>query len=768
MSPVSTGSSTALSVDYRYIFVDTLSNQVLAELPLVDVNFSSRLNEAGSFNGSFPIASGTSVTDVYKNTLPGKTSLYVLRNAVCVWGGIVSTRSYNATEKILDIAADEFVSYLDRRVVWKTWSTEYAAEVEIFEDPGQPGRIIGRLDLTGNDTHQEFNLVAGKSKVWITFLEDPETDEPVTDTKNKQTEEEKAKEQSSENNRNRAQLTGQFTVLGGDATYGVDTTNYKFFHFAGYYKPATKKNFVKMPIGNYPSEIVTVRFRMETDDYLNTLLTEHFADDLADLGFANEYVAPAKNIRYEIESYSRANNVATITTTDKTYLVPGQIIAIKNLPGFSTDKTTVTSINSNGRTFTVSSTGANVSANTAVTVTERVITHLQRVKDIVTINTLTNHGFAEGDIVTIEEAFTKIDIEGTYKITRIGTSAGSDPKVFQIYSPGEVIRFSKAPGAGKAKLLPIVEVITAGSMTQNSDIGLAFSTDANVITSIAYQDSVRGAELFSFKEVIDKYTTDTLGYDYRIDCSYDSATNTFSKAFKFLPIKPKSLTDAIKLLPGGVLPSTELPSLDYFSVDGRAARGISFEYPGNIESVDFQETLQEGATRVFLQGRTDVDAPPPYAAATDYDFLRGESEDGRRWPLFDKVIKKDKIYYADDLYSLAKRSIGEAQLPVATFSIKVNGTLRPEIGSYKPGDWCIINIDDPFIAQRLASYYETKGATNARNVFLRKITGINVQLSSNPALPEEVSLQLVSEPGVDVTGREADWRDEEPKPEEAL
>lgn len=767
MSPVSTGSSTALSVDYRYIFVDTLSNQVLAELPLVDVNFSSRLNEAGSFNGSFPIAAGTSVTDVYKNTLPGKTSLYVLRNGACVWGGIVSSRSYNATEKILDLTADEFVSYLDRRLVWKTWSTEYAVDIEIFADPSDSNRIIGKAILTGSDNHQEFNLVPGKSKVWLSFLEDPATDETTTDTKNKQTEEEKAKEKPSKNTRNRAQFSGQFTVL-DDATFDVDgAPDYKFFHFAGYYKPATKKNFVKMPVGNIDSEFVTVRFRMETDDYLNSLLTEHFADDLVDLGFANEYVSPAKFIRYEIESYSRANNVATITTTDKTYLVPGQSIAIKDLTGFSTDKTTVTSINSNGKTFTYSSTGGNVAANTIVNTTDYTITHLQRVGDIVTITTSTNHGFAEGDIVRITGSFNKIDTEVTYKVTRIGTSSGPDPKVFQFYSPGEVIRFSKAPSGATASLVPIVEVVTAGSMTQNSDIGITFSTDANVITSLAYQDAIRGAELFSFKEVIDKYAADVLGFDYRIDCTYNSETNTFSKAFKFLPIKPKSLTDAIKLLPGGVLPSTELPSLDYFSVDGRAARGISFEYPGNIESVDFQETLQEGATRVFLQGRTDVDAPPPYAAATDYDFLRGELDDGRKWPLFDKVIKKDKMYYNDDLYRVAKRSVGEAQLPVATFSIKVNGTLRPEIGSYKPGDWCIINIDDPFIAQRLASYYETKGATNARNVFLRKITGISVQLSSNPALPEEVSLQLVSEPGVDVTGREADWRDEELKPEEA-
>ena len=138
--------------------------------------------------------------------------------------------------------------------------------------------------------------------------------------------------------------------------------------------------------------------------------------------------------------------------------------------------------------------------------------------------------------------------------------------------------------------------------------------------------------------------------------------------------------------------------------------------------------------------------------------MRGEdSATGRRWPLFDKVIKKDKVFYGSDLYEIANKVMSQAQLPVATFSISVNGTLQPELGSYAPGDWCIITIDDPFVTQRLESYYENKSDTS-RNVLLRKISKISVQLSSNPVLPEEVLLELVTEPGVDITGAERAWR----------
>lgn len=731
MSPVSTGSSAALTVDYRYIFTDALTDNVLAELPLVDVSFDSKLNEAGTFQGSFPITENDSVVDVYNNTVPGKTSLYVLRNGVCVWGGLVSARSYNIKEKILDISADDFISYLDRRVVWKTWSTEYAADIEIFEDPEDEDRIIGKVLLTGSDTHEQFNLVPGVSKVWLSFKDDPV-----------------------DNKRNYAQYSGQFTVL-NDPDFGVDEDDYVFFHFAGFYKPATAKNFKRMATGNISSDLVAVRFRMETDDYLNTLLNEHFSDDLLDLGFENEYVAPSLFTRYDVASYSRSNNVATITTTEENYFVPGQIVAVRDLPGFSTSRTKVTSIGTNKKTFSFNYTGSNVSTTTP-TPTAYTITHFQRVDDIVTITTSANHGFEVGDIVRITGLNNRIDANIDYYVTRIGTSSGSDPKVFQFSNPGPVIRFSRAGANARATKLPIVEALTSGSFTDNSNLNITFARP-DVITTQAYQDPVRGAELFTFKEVIDKYATDLIGFDYRIDCSYNSGTDSFSKNFKFLPLVPKSLEDAITALPGGVLPDSDLPEIDYFSVEGRNAKSLAFEFPGNIETVSFNETIEEGATRVFAQGKTDVDAPPPYAGAADFDFLRGESSDGRRWPLYDKVIKKDKIFYSEDLYQVARKVMSQAQMPVATFSITVNGTLNPSVGSYSPGDWCIIRIDDPFIQQRLSSYYENKGDT-ARNVLLRKITSVSVQLSSNPSLPEEVTLELVTEPGVDITGAERSWR----------
>jgi hypothetical protein len=718
MSTVLAGSSVATSVDYRYILTDTLTDNVLAEIPFVDVSYSTAVNEAGSFSGSFPITAETSVQDVYQNTLPGKTSLYILRNSICVWGGIISNRSYNVKDKTLEVTADEFLSYLDRRVVWKTWSTEYSCNINIVEDPNIPGRIIGKVVLVGDNTHQEFDLVPGKSKVWLYF--GPEL----------------------------ADYANQYTIL-KDPIYKVDTVGYKHFYFAGFYRPGTSVNFRPMKTRLIMSDTASVRFRQDTDDFLNTLLTEHFADDLKDLTFANEFVAPGETRRLDISTYSRSSNVVTLTTEDPHYLVPGQYIAIKNLSTFNTPNAEVLSTPTE-KTFTYAKSGAN-SPTVSVTSFLVAVERFARFSDVVTITTKTNHGFAVGDIVKVDGVDDRIDADFLYVITRIGTSANpGNLKQFQFSSSGDKINNSIVAAGVSIERNPILELNTGGSYTNNSDIGIKFTTPETLTTVQAFQDPIRGAEAFTFKEVIDKYSSDLIGFDYRIDCTFDKATNKFSKNFKFLPLVPESLESVINNA-GGVLPSSMLPLIEYFSVEGRKAADLSFEFPGNISSVQMVESLEEGANRVFAQGGTDVDAPPPYAAAVDYRFLK----DG--WPLFDKVIKKDKVFYSRDLYQIANKVMSQAQLPVATFSITVNGTANPELGSYKPGDWCTVYVDDPFVIARLNSYYENKGDTS-RNVLLRKISKISVTLAANPALPEEAILELVTEPGVDIVGEERAWR----------
>ena len=80
MSTIPASRNTVESAEYRYIMVNTLNDEVISELPFQNVSYSNSLNEAGSFSGNLPINSTTNTYDVYNSTVPGLTSMYVMRN----------------------------------------------------------------------------------------------------------------------------------------------------------------------------------------------------------------------------------------------------------------------------------------------------------------------------------------------------------------------------------------------------------------------------------------------------------------------------------------------------------------------------------------------------------------------------------------------------------------------------------------------------------------------------------------------------------------
>jgi len=111
---------TGTSPGYRYIFTDLLTDTVVAEIPLTDVNFTRALVRAGTLKGSVPFIDATEHMNLYDSTMPGKRAVYVLRGDTCVWGGIVWGRSYNAKDRMLNISASEFQSYMYHRLHWQT------------------------------------------------------------------------------------------------------------------------------------------------------------------------------------------------------------------------------------------------------------------------------------------------------------------------------------------------------------------------------------------------------------------------------------------------------------------------------------------------------------------------------------------------------------------------------------------------------------------------------------------------------------------------
>jgi len=105
-----------MTTTYRYLFADLLTNTIIGELPLTGVSFGSQLNQAGTFQGHI-LLSGVDSTkfNVTASTIPGKCAVYVDRDGVLVWGGIIWNRNYQSGNQVLSINAKEFESYFDKR-----------------------------------------------------------------------------------------------------------------------------------------------------------------------------------------------------------------------------------------------------------------------------------------------------------------------------------------------------------------------------------------------------------------------------------------------------------------------------------------------------------------------------------------------------------------------------------------------------------------------------------------------------------------------------
>lgn len=120
---------------YTYLFCDLRTDTLLAELPLAGVSYSFELNGIGTLSGTIPYAEETLTLDPETASQPGRTAVYVDRDGVLVWGGIIWTRDRATGGK--SIQAAEFLSYYQRRYVKRTLSTDTSLLLDpAFVDSG--------------------------------------------------------------------------------------------------------------------------------------------------------------------------------------------------------------------------------------------------------------------------------------------------------------------------------------------------------------------------------------------------------------------------------------------------------------------------------------------------------------------------------------------------------------------------------------------------------------------------------------------------------
>ncbi|MGW1212384.1 hypothetical protein ACWD5F_22495 [Streptomyces sp. NPDC002499] len=127
---------------YTYYTADLATGAITDELPLYDVTFSTELNEAGEFRARLPLGDPrVTVHRPRELTEPGRAALYVERDGVLVWGGVIWTAKYTSADQHLEIGAAGFLSYFDHRRVlpadFDPTTTDLAAVDVSFTDVDQ-------------------------------------------------------------------------------------------------------------------------------------------------------------------------------------------------------------------------------------------------------------------------------------------------------------------------------------------------------------------------------------------------------------------------------------------------------------------------------------------------------------------------------------------------------------------------------------------------------------------------------------------------------
>jgi len=484
-----------------------------------------------------------------------------------------------------------------------------------------------------------------------------------------------------------------------------------------------------------------------------------------------------------VTSANVVSNVATLYAASHGFAV-GQSVVVSKINATYNGTHTISNVTTNAfkyslpKTANTSSTGLSGKASSTIAVTANVhyayidYTNIGRTQNVTSVSSTSNvvtmtaadHDFVAGDyVITFIKEKTYNKFKNNNQAVKI-TSVTANTFTYTSLAGYETGNVSSVSVEGFVVLAPQVEKApvaltrTYGEFPANADMGGIEYSDNDYSSKQYPNDTVRGSDLITVFEHLERYTSNKNGFDYRIDCALVSGSGDkkqFKRTFTLIPRTPETLQTYLDSLPGGALSSGTYAPPSAFGADQ-----IVFEYPGNIQNVSFSENTTNSATRVFVVGNNDDvggGSGARYSASASTDLLN----DG--WPLIDKVEKVEwpvkgvnainvdnwGNYDAEaDMQLTSERFLRETKPPSGDIIISVNGSLNPEIGTFNPGDWCSVVIRDKFIQQRMDSTLEPR-----KDVIVRKIDGIRVTVPNSPAFPEMIDLTLITEWEIDKVGK---------------
>lgn len=121
--------------DYRYVFGTLRTEQVVEEIPLYGVFMSMEMNAGGDFQGTFQLdMTGKDNATLLSACIPGRTWVACERNGICIWHGYIWSRVYSAQSKSVQLFAQSFEKYPEKRRVMQDLFYEDVEQVAIFQN----------------------------------------------------------------------------------------------------------------------------------------------------------------------------------------------------------------------------------------------------------------------------------------------------------------------------------------------------------------------------------------------------------------------------------------------------------------------------------------------------------------------------------------------------------------------------------------------------------------------------------------------------------
>ena len=357
---------------YRYITTDLLTGEVLAEIPMQNVSWGRALRRAGEFSGSIPAIPATAHLNIYKSTLPGRTALYALRNDVCVWGGIIWARNYNAEDRTLDVSASEFISYFYHRFAWKSlldsstglglYAMSQPIQIGSYSLSNNQATITTRPILIGKEPTNRPHLLSVGDEVVLADID--------------------------------SRLEGGTVVSSTPDDY-----SFTFYTESDDTIPVTETT-----LGTFQKSMDNYRF---VRDLINRV-----AEDFAGIDIRRDEYLPGETKMLSIIQKSRQNNVARIATSEPHGLITGQEVVVKDVDNQFDGRYTVTSVASPyAFLYDNSSTDLAVTPEDGLRILR--ITQFSVVGKLVTLTTDTTHNASVGDEVRVDAGRARGDVKVT-------------------------------------------------------------------------------------------------------------------------------------------------------------------------------------------------------------------------------------------------------------------------------------------------------------------------------------------------------------------